>query len=102
MALAHRELLDPKDLRDQVVFYKPKGCDRCAKTGYQGRKGIYEIYMINAEMREIIYRHGGDIAKLKEVVAKSGMWDLRASGWRKVLAGMTTVEEILSITSAEE
>ncbi len=84
-----------------IVFYKQRGCDKCAQTGYMGRRAIYEIYRIIPEMREIIYKYGGDLARLREVAMKSGMWDLRASGWRKVLAGLTTMEEVLSVTMKE-
>ena len=84
-----------------IVFYKPRGCDKCAQTGYMGRRAIYEIYRIIPEMREIIYKYGGDLARLREVAVKNGMWDLRASGWRKVLSGLTTVEEVLSVTMKE-
>jgi len=84
-----------------LVFYKSHGCDKCAQTGYIGRRAIYEIYRILPEMRDVIYKYGGDLARLREIAAKSGMWNLRASGWRKVLAGMTTPEEVLSVTIQE-
>jgi type IV pilus assembly protein PilB len=84
-----------------VVFYKANGCDKCARTGYQGRKGVYEVYLINSEMREVIYKYGGDVTRLKEIAFKAGMWNLRASGWRKVLQGQTTAEEVLSLTSED-
>ena len=84
-----------------IVFYKAHGCDKCSQTGYMGRRAIYEIYRIIPEMREIIYKYGGDLARLREVAVKNGMWDLRASGWRKVLSGLTTPEEVLSVTMKE-
>ncbi|MBI5629463.1 MAG: Flp pilus assembly complex ATPase component TadA [Elusimicrobia bacterium] len=86
---------------DSVVFYQPRGCDHCARTGFVGRKAIYEVYRINPEMREIIYRYGGDLARLKEVAVKAGMWSIRASGWRKVLKGLTTPEEVMAVTTAD-
>ncbi len=84
-----------------IVFYRAHGCDKCSQTGYMGRRAIYEIYRIIPEMREIIYKYGGDLARLREVAVKNGMWDLRASGWRKVLSGLTTPEEVLSVTMKE-
>lgn len=87
--------------RNGVVFYEAKGCDRCSNSGFLGRKGIYEVYLLSDEMREIIYRHGADLTRLKDAAQKSGMWNLRASGWRKVLQGMTTPEEVLSATVGE-
>ena len=86
---------------NSLTFYQPRGCDKCARTGYMGRRAVYEIYLMNPEMREVIYKYGGDVARLKEIAAKSGMWNLRASGWRKVIMGTTTAEEVLSITVEE-
>ena len=84
-----------------VVFYEAAGCDKCSRTGYAGRKAIYEVYKLNAAMREIIYRYGGDIGRLRAAAEEAGMWTMRASGFRKVLAGLTTVEEVMSATVAE-
>ncbi|MFI5360456.1 MAG: GspE/PulE family protein [Elusimicrobiota bacterium] len=93
-------LTNPPEV-SSVVFYEPRGCDRCSRTGYAGRKAIYEVYKINAAMREIIYRYGGDIGRLRTAAEESGMWNMRASGFRKVLNGLTTVEEVMSVTVAE-
>jgi type IV pilus assembly protein PilB len=84
-----------------VTFYQARGCEKCARTGFMGRRAVYEIYLMNPEMREVIYKYGGDVARLKEIASRSGMWNLRASGWRKVLLGLTTPEEVLSITVEE-
>ena len=84
-----------------VSFYEPRGCDKCSRTGFHGRKAIYEVYKINAAMREIIYRYGGDIAKLSQAAVESGMWSMRASGFRKVLAGITTIDEVMAVTVAD-
>ena len=86
---------------ESVVFYQARGCDKCARTGYAGRRAIYEIYRMVPEMREVIYKYGGDVARLREIAEKSGMWNLRASGWRKVLLGLTTPEEVISVTTTE-
>jgi type IV pilus assembly protein PilB len=84
-----------------VVFYEARGCDKCSRTGYSGRKAIYEVYKINAAMREIIYRYGGDIGRLRSAAQEAGMWTMRASGFRKVLDGLTTIEEVMSVTVSE-
>ncbi len=84
-----------------VVFYESRGCDKCSRTGYSGRKAIYEVYKLNGAMREIIYRYGGDIGRLKAAAEEAGMWNMRASGFRKVLNGLTTIEEVMSVTVAE-
>jgi type IV pilus assembly protein PilB len=84
-----------------IIFYEPRGCEKCSRTGFAGRKAIYEVYKINGPMREIIYRYGGDIGRLRAAAEEAGMWTMRASGFRKVLNGLTTIEEVMSVTVAE-
>ena len=100
---AHEESLLADKFPDpnSLTFYQARGCDKCARTGFMGRRAVYEIYLMTPEMREVIYKYGGDVARLKEIAAKQGMWNLRASGWRKVILGLTTAEEVLSITVEE-
>jgi len=93
--------LDPAPDPSKLVFYKPRGCDKCAKTGYAGRVAIYEVYYVTQRLRDAIYKKSGDMAAMRAIAAEDGMWGLRASGWRKVLAGVTTAEEVLSITVGE-
>ncbi|MBI3288118.1 MAG: Flp pilus assembly complex ATPase component TadA, partial [Elusimicrobia bacterium] len=94
-------LLENPPAPDSITFYEARGCEKCSRTGYSGRKAIYEVYKINASMREIIYRYGADIGKLKRAAEEAGMWTMRASGFRKVLSGLTTIEEVMSVTVAE-
>ena len=84
-----------------ILFYKEGGCEKCSRTGYLGRKAVYEIYFIGRELKDTIYKTGGDVSKLREVAASAGTWSLRASAWRKVLEGVTSVEEALSVTSGD-
>ncbi|MDE1977523.1 MAG: type II/IV secretion system protein, partial [Elusimicrobia bacterium] len=84
-----------------VTFYKKRGCDKCVRTGYIGRRALYEVYRINEQMREVIYKYGGDLSRLKTIAAQSGMWNMRASGWRKVMEGITTADEVLGSTTLE-
>jgi len=84
-----------------VVFYEARGCDKCSRTGYSGRKAIFEVYKLNAAMKEIIYRYGADVGKLKKAGEEAGMWTMRASGFRKVLNGLTTIDEIMSVTVSD-
>ncbi|MEK7388960.1 MAG: ATPase, T2SS/T4P/T4SS family [Elusimicrobiota bacterium] len=81
-----------------ITFFEARGCDKCSRTGYSGRKAIYEVYKLNAFMREIIYRYGADVGKLKKAAEEAGMWTMRASGFRKVIAGLTTIDEVMSVT----
>ncbi|MFA6028229.1 MAG: GspE/PulE family protein [Elusimicrobiota bacterium] len=92
--------LDAASIPKDLPFYKAKGCERCSGTGYRKRIGIYEVYRVTPEMKEIIVAERGRISKLKEAAWRSGMWNLRASGWRKVLQGITSVDEVLTNTTA--
>ncbi|MDA8242804.1 MAG: ATPase, T2SS/T4P/T4SS family [Elusimicrobia bacterium] len=93
--------LSPMPDLTRLTFYKPKGCPKCNNMGYKGRKAIYEVFFITEEMKRIVSKDA-DIPKLREAVAKSGAWDLRASGWRKVMTGVTSAEDMLSITMTEK
>ena len=98
---ARESYLNPLPDLTKLTFYKPKGCPKCANMGFKGRKAIYEVYFITEEMKRIITK-SADIPLLREAVAKSGAWDLRASGWRKVLAGVTSADDMMSITMVEK
>ncbi|MBI4346475.1 MAG: Flp pilus assembly complex ATPase component TadA [Elusimicrobia bacterium] len=99
-ACMQESMLNPFPNPQSILFYKEGGCDKCARTGFLGRRAIYEIFFINNELKEVIYKHGGDVTLLRQVAAKSGAWNMRASAWRKVLEGVTSVHEALSVTSS--
>jgi type IV pilus assembly protein PilB len=92
--------LNPLPDPARLTFYKAKGCPKCFNMGYKGRKAIYEVYFNTEEMKRIIFKDS-DLHKLAEAAAKGGAWGLRASGWRKVIAGTTSVDEMLSVTVTE-
>ncbi len=83
------------------VFYRGEGCDRCRQTGYKGRVGFYEIMVISDNMRDKIIQ-GMPTNQLKKLAIQEGMETLRMAGIKKVLQGITTVEEVLSNTVADE
>ena len=91
---------NPKDV-GTWTFYKSVGCPRCVGTGYLGRRAIYEVFRIREELRNVIYKTQ-DLIEMRRIMNASGALNLRANGWRKVVKGMTTIEEILSITTSEE
>ena len=74
------------------------GCDNCRNTGYKGRVGIYEVMPVSDEMRLLIMRNGS-VMELATLARKEGMSDLRHSGLKKVKAGITSLEEIESVTN---
>jgi type II secretory ATPase GspE/PulE/Tfp pilus assembly ATPase PilB-like protein len=90
-------------VRDKSIwtFFKSTGCPKCSGTGYQGRKAIYEVFKINEQMRNTIYKTN-DLIELKKAALSTGAWPLRASAWRKAVRGITSVEEVLAVTTAEE
>ncbi|MCP4599946.1 MAG: type II secretion system ATPase GspE [Proteobacteria bacterium] len=82
---------------DKVMLYKAVGCDECINTGYHGRSGVYEMVMITDEIRLNILRNA-DSNTIKRVALEDGMVSLRDDGARKVLVGVTTIEEVLRVT----
>ncbi|MSU65572.1 MAG: type II/IV secretion system protein [Opitutus sp.] len=80
-----------------ATFAKGDGCAECNATGYRGRAGIFEIFVVNDEIQKMIYDHVGT-ARLREKARSLGMRTMREDGARKVTAGLTTIEEVVSIT----
>ncbi|MEM4368680.1 MAG: GspE/PulE family protein, partial [Candidatus Anstonellales archaeon] len=97
---ARESLISPLPDLNKIIFYKPKGCPKCFNIGYKGRVAVYETYFITEEIKKMITAKP-DILAIKEIAKKQGRWDLRASGWRKVYQGVSSVEEILAATVAE-
>ncbi len=80
-----------------ATFVKGDGCADCNSTGYRRRMGIFEIFVVNEEVQRMIYENVGT-AKLREKARSLGMRTMREDGARKVTAGLTTIEEVVSIT----
>ena len=80
---------------------EPVGCEECRGTGYAGRTGIYEILLISDIIRQMIVERRS-AADIKLHALEHGMRTLRMDGWRKVLAGVTTLEEVIRVTSEDE
>jgi general secretion pathway protein E len=81
------------------VLYQahPSGCESCGHTGYRGRIAIYELCQLTPKLQELIVRGGTRQEMVRQTVA-DGFRGLREYGWEKVLAGVTTVEEVISAT----
>lgn len=97
---AAEAMLNPMPDPSKLTFYKAGGCPKCFNMGYKGRKAIYEVYFNTEEMKRIIYKDA-DVQRIAVEAAKAGAWNLRASGWRKVIAGVTSVDDMLSVTVSE-
>ncbi len=91
------ETFDPSA---RPMFYKATGCDRCTNTGFSGRRGIYELLLVDDAVGPLILRKA-DSQTIKRVAWEMGMDTLRDDGARKVIAGMTTVEEVLAATQED-
>jgi type IV pilus assembly protein PilB len=89
----------PGDL-DGITVYKAGGCSHCSNSGYRGRLGIFEMMIMNSELRELAFNRAG-IQQMRKAAKASGMKSLLDDGKRKVLKGQTSIDEITRITQAE-
>jgi type II secretory ATPase GspE/PulE/Tfp pilus assembly ATPase PilB-like protein len=76
---------------------RPVGCEKCRQTGYKGRMGIFEIFEVDDEVRHMVNARASTMV-LRQRARELGMRTLREDGVRKVLAGRTSAEEVISIT----
>ena len=88
--------IEPSQLREAQVM-QGKGCEQCRSTGYKGRMGIVEIFILDDEVRHMINQRSATLS-LRQRARELGMRTLREDGVRKVLAGLTTAEEVISTT----
>ncbi len=84
------------DIAEGLKIYKPVGCVRCTQ-GYKGRVGVFQVMPVSEAMSRLILE-GGNSVQLADQAGKEGVADLRASGLRKVKAGITSLEEINRVT----
>ena len=83
----------------RLMFHKSMGCVKCDHTGLKGRAGIHELMQVSREMRRLI-QNGGRAEELQHVAMKQGMRTLRQDGIDKVLAGVSTIEEVRASSNA--
>ena len=95
----HRLDIDPASLPGGTLF-RGAGCPECLNTGYKGRQGIYELFVLDAEIAHLVNIRE-DAAALREAARKKGMQSLTDDGRRKVLQGTTTIEEVLRVAQSE-
>ena len=88
--------IEPGQLREAQIM-KPVGCEQCRQTGYKGRMGIFEIFIIDDEVRHMINKRRSTLT-LRQRARELGMRTLREDGVRKVLAGLTSADEVMSTT----
>jgi len=86
---------DPREHPDQV-FYRGRGCEVCRFTGFKGRVGIFELMSVNEEIADMIVRRA-PLSEIKDAARANGMKTLQEDAFRKVLDGITTVEEVMRV-----
>ncbi|MCP4650256.1 MAG: Flp pilus assembly complex ATPase component [PVC group bacterium] len=89
------------DHSQEIKLYRGKGCQSCNSTGYYGRTAIYEILILNESIRKLVLQKVSS-EDIKRCAVNCGMRTLRQSGWLKVIEGVTTTDEILRVTQADE
>ncbi len=80
---------------------KGAGCPKCNERGYKGRRGVFELFVITEEVQEMIYG-GATLVALRRKAREAGMRTMREDGQRKVASGMTTIEEVMGATVADD
>jgi type IV pilus assembly protein PilB len=92
--------LRPQDVQGKKFFYG-RGCDRCNNTGHKGRQGIYELVIMNDDIRDMVSQ-GASTDQMRIACKKQGMTTLRESGLRAIFDGRTTIEEVVRETVLDE
>ncbi len=96
---AERRLLELQP-EDNVEVYEPKGCGRCGHTGYEGRVGVYEIVVADEALKRLIHEDAGEQALTQHAFRRADT--LAQCGFKHVLAGVTSIEEVLRVIRQEE
>ncbi len=91
--------LNPDEMKNATIV-RGTGCNECSRTGYRGRMGIYEIFQVNDDVRRLIYEKVPSNV-IRTRARELGMRTLREDGVRKIMAGITTPEEVISITMGD-
>jgi general secretion pathway protein E len=98
--VAPGDVLEEYDVTRRPTFYKAKGCNNCTNTGFTGRRGIYELLLVDDAVGPLILKKA-DSQAIKRTAQDMGMDTLRDDGARKVLTGLTSVEEVLAATQED-
>ena len=85
---------------EKNVVFEPGGCDLCAKTGYKGRRALFEVLDVDEDIEGAIVRRE-NATQIRNISLSKGMKTLREDGWAKVFAGVTSVKEVLRVTEEQ-
>lgn len=91
----------PDDYVKTHKFYNGRGCERCGRTGYKGRIGIYEIFTITPDIAALIFNNK-PTSTIREAARRNGMRSLRDDAIRKAESGISTLEEVIRVTMMDE
>jgi len=98
----------PEEIRElfiwegrEVHFHRGKGCKYCNNTGYSGRLAIHEIISLDSELRSLIAQ-SATVPEIQKSARKTGFQTMRYDGIKKVLRGLTTMDEVHRVTVADE
>ena len=84
---------------DEMKIFRGEGCQHCKQTGYKGRTAIFELMVVNENIREMIYKNA-PLSEIREIaINKNGMVTLKEDGIRNIVQGITTIEEVIRATS---
>jgi len=86
-------------VKPSFTIYKPKGCKKCGNTGYTGRIGIFEALSITDEISDIMLKETIGDSDIIDKAKEQGMISMRQDGILKVLDGVTTIEEVIRVTT---
>ena len=79
---------------------RPVGCDKCRNSGYSGRTALFEICLMSTRLQELIQRRA-PASELRDLAIREGMIPLRKDGWNRIAQGVTSIEEVLRVTTSE-
>ena len=99
---AELRLLGPAAAQlEKAILFRGKGCAECRFTGHRGRVGLFEVFVLNDEVRNMIFSRVS-AAELRHTARQLGMRTLREDGLRKVVAGVTTLPEVMRVTMGDQ
>jgi general secretion pathway protein E len=96
----HAQELEALGITGPIELYKRLGCERCTYTGFRGRNGVFELLVVDEEVRRLVLKRG-DAGQIRDAARKNGMKTLLEDGLDKVRSGLTTLGEVLRVTQEE-
>ena len=80
-----------------MTFYKGAGCDECNYSGYKGRIGLFEVFVLSNVVRDLVLARAPSSVIFQQA-REEGMLTLREDGWKKIVLGITTISEVIRET----